>query len=92
MIVIGESRDVSSIQLALTAAETGHLVLGPCHASSAVHCVARLLEGLPEAHRSQGVGACGIVSQCGLPKIDAGSANRRIAAFEILRAHRRCDI
>ena len=87
MIVIGELRDASSIQLALTAAETGHLVLGTCHASSAIHCVTRLLEGLPEAHRSQarGVLAASLVSVV-YQRLMLGRANRRIAAFEILNA------
>ena len=87
VIVIGELRDASSIQLALTAAETGHLVLGTCHASSAIHCVTRLLEGLPEAHRSQarGVLAASLVSVV-YQRLILGSANRRIAAFEILKA------
>ncbi len=42
VFVIGELRDSQTIQLALTAAETGHLVLGTCHASTAVHCCSLL--------------------------------------------------
>ena len=87
VIVIGELRDSPTIQLALTAAETGHLVLGTCHASSAVHCLTRLLEGLPDAHRSQARSALAaslvsVVYQQLMP----GSSGQRVAAFEILKA------
>ena len=87
VIVIGELRDSPTIQLALTAAETGHLVLGTCHASSAVHCLTRLLEGLPDAHRSQARSALAaslvsVVYQQLMPV----SSGQRVAAFEVLKA------
>ncbi len=53
MIVIGELRDLETISLALTAAETGHLVLGTLHTSSAVRTVNRLLGVFPPEQQAQ---------------------------------------
>ena len=53
VIVIGELRDLETISLALTAAETGHLVLGTLHTSSAVRTVNRLLGVFPPEQQAQ---------------------------------------
>ena len=53
VIVIGELRDLETISLALTAAETGHLVLGSLHTSSAVRTVNRLLGVFPPEQQAQ---------------------------------------
>lgn len=48
LILVGEMRDLETIRLALTAAETGHLVLGTLHASSAAKTVNRIIDVFPE--------------------------------------------
>ena len=46
-IMIGEMRDLETIQLALTAAETGHLVFGTMHTNSAAHAIDRIIDVFP---------------------------------------------
>lgn len=53
VIVIGELRDLETIQLALTAAETGHLVFGTLHTSSALRTINRLLGVFPPQQQTQ---------------------------------------
>ena len=53
IIVIGEMRDLETISLALTAAETGHLVLGTLHTSSAIRTINRLLGVFPPDQQAQ---------------------------------------
>jgi twitching motility protein PilT len=53
VIVVGEMRDLETIQLALTAAETGHLVLSTLHTNSAARTVNRLLATFPPAQQAQ---------------------------------------
>ena len=52
MIVVGELRDQETISLALTAAETGHLVLGTLHTSSAAKTVDRIIDVFPGNDKS----------------------------------------
>jgi twitching motility protein PilT len=53
VIVIGELRDLDSVSLALTAAETGHLVIGTLHTSNAIRTVNRLLAVFPADQQAQ---------------------------------------
>ena len=53
VILVGEMRDLETIQLALTAAETGHLVLSTLHTSSAVKTVDRVIDVFPSGQKSQ---------------------------------------
>ena len=53
VIVIGELRDLETIQLAITAAETGHLVLGTMHTTSAMHTVSRIISAFPASQQWQ---------------------------------------
>ncbi len=53
VIVIGEMRDKETIELALTAAETGHLVVGTLHTPSADACIDRILNVFPRAQQDQ---------------------------------------
>jgi twitching motility protein PilT len=87
VILVGEMRDLESISLAVTAAETGHLVFGTLHTTSAAKSVDRIVGVFPPDQqtlvRMQLAGTLqGIVSQTLLPKIGGG----RIAALEILVA------
>ncbi|MFM1885015.1 MAG: hypothetical protein RL026_172 [Pseudomonadota bacterium] len=53
VILVGELRDAATISLAMTAAETGHLVLGTLHTTSAVKTIDRLIDALPVDQREQ---------------------------------------
>ncbi|NUN95197.1 MAG: PilT/PilU family type 4a pilus ATPase [Candidatus Omnitrophica bacterium] len=87
VILIGEMRDLETISLAVTAAETGHLVFGTLHTSSAIKTVDRIVNVFPPEQqaqiRMQLAGTLqGVISQTLLPKIGGG----RVAALEILVA------
>jgi len=87
VILIGELRDLETISMALTAAETGHLVLATLHTTGAVQTVDRIVDVFPPGQqqqvRLQLSGALqGVVSQVLVPKVGGG----RIAALEILVA------
>jgi len=86
VIAIGELRDLETISLALTAAETGHLVLGTLHTSSAVRTVNRLLGVFPPEQQAQirtmvSESLRAVVSQRLLPRADGEG---RVAALEVL--------
>jgi twitching motility protein PilT len=87
VILVGELRDLETVSLALTAAETGHLVFGTVHTSSAPKTVDRLIDVFPTAQQSQirtmlSESLVGVATQALLPKIGGG----RAAAIEILVA------
>jgi twitching motility protein PilT len=84
-ILVGEMRDLETIALAITAAETGHLVFGTLHTTSAVQTVDRVVDVFPHAAQQQvraqlSVTLQGVISQTLLPKIGGG----RICAQEIM--------
>jgi twitching motility protein PilT len=86
VILVGEMRDLETIATALTAAETGHLVLGTLHTQSASSTVDRIIDVFPPAQqeqvRMQIAGALqGIITQALLPTADGKG---RIPALEIL--------
>jgi len=82
VIMIGEMRDPETIEAALTAAETGHLVLSTLHTSSAPDTIARIVDSFP-SHRKQQVlvqlslTLRGVISQQLIPKIGGGLAAAR---------------
>ncbi|CAG8998523.1 MAG: Twitching mobility protein [Candidatus Celerinatantimonas neptuna] len=85
VILVGELRDYETIKLALTAAETGHLVLATLHTPSASDAVHRMIDIFPATERSfirslLAGSLKGVVGQKLLPAIAGG----RIAAYEIL--------
>ena len=85
VIMIGELRDAESIQLALTAAETGHLVLSTLHCASAVQSVSRLLDVFPAGKQEQARAMLAdslraVVSQRLYPRAGGG----RLLAAEVL--------
>ena len=53
VILVGELRDAETISMAMTAAETGHLVLGTLHTTSAVKTIDRIIDALPAEEREQ---------------------------------------
>src|SRR4051812_7758184 len=84
-ILVGEMRDLETIQLALTAAETGHLVFGTLHTNTAHKTVDRIIDVFPSGQQAQirmmlSESLRGVVCQSLLPKEGGG----RIAALEIL--------
>ncbi|MCL2020733.1 MAG: type IV pilus twitching motility protein PilT [Betaproteobacteria bacterium] len=86
IILVGELRDLETIRLALTAAETGHLVFGTLHTSSAAKTIDRLIDVFPGAEKEMVRGMLSeslraVISQI-LLKTKDGSG--RIAAFEIM--------
>ena len=85
VILVGEMRDLETIRLALTAAETGHLVFGTLHTSSAAKTIDRIVDVFPAAEKdmvrsmlSESLRA--VISQTLMKKIGGG----RIAAHEIM--------
>ncbi len=85
VIYIGEMRDLETIQLAITAAETGHLVLGTLHTSSAAKTVERIVDVFPGDQQEQArlqvsTSLLGIMSQT-LCKNNIG---KRSLAYELL--------
>ena len=85
VVLVGEMRDLETIRLALTAAETGHLVFGTLHTSSAAKTIDRVVDVFPAAEKemvrsmlSESLRA--VISQTLLQKIGGG----RIAAHEIM--------
>lgn len=85
IILLGEMRDLETIQLALTAAETGHLVFGTLHTSSAPKTVDRVIDVFPPNQQAQvramfSESIQAIVTQTLCKKVGGG----RVAALEIL--------
>lgn len=85
IILVGEMRDLETIQLALTAAETGHLVFGTLHTSSAPKTVDRVIDVFPPAQQQQvramfAESIQAVITQTLCKKTGGG----RIAALEIL--------
>ena len=86
VIVIGELRDLETISLALTAAETGHLVFGTLHTSSAIRTVNRLLGVFPPEQQAQirtmvSESLRAVVSQRLLARLDGKG---RVPAIEVM--------
>ncbi len=85
IVLVGEMRDLETIQLALTAAETGHLVFGTLHTSSAPKTVDRIIDVFPPNQQAQvramfSESIQAIITQTLCKKIGGG----RIAGLEIL--------
>ncbi len=87
VILVGEMRDPESISLALTAAETGHLVLATLHARSAATAVDRIVDAMPPARQTQiriqlADAVRAVIAQRLLPREGGG----RALAVEVLRS------
>lgn len=85
VILVGELRDLETIRLALTAAETGHVVFGTLHTSSAAKTIDRVIDVFPAAEKSMvrsmlSESLQGVISQTLLKKNGGG----RVAAHEIM--------
>jgi twitching motility protein PilT len=86
VIVVGEMRDLETISLAITASETGHLVIATLHTSNAARTLDRILDAFPVEQQGQirtmvSESLRGIVSQQLVPKADGSG---RVVALEIM--------
>lgn len=84
-ILVGEMRDLETIEAAITAAETGHIVFGTLHTTGAAGTINRIIDVFPQNQQAQirtqlSVAVIGILSQALLPRIGGG----RVAAYEML--------
>jgi twitching motility protein PilT len=85
VILVGELRDLPTIEAAITAAETGHIVFGTLHTTGAQGTVNRIIDVFPTNQQEQirtqlSVSIIAVLSQALIPKIGGG----RIAAYELL--------
>jgi twitching motility protein PilT len=85
VILVGELRDLETIEAAISAAETGHVVFGTLHTTGAQGTVNRIIDAFPTSQQEQirtqlSTAVIGVVSQALLPKIGGG----RCAAYEVL--------
>ncbi|MFH1378165.1 MAG: type IV pilus twitching motility protein PilT [Planctomycetota bacterium] len=86
IILVGEMRDLATIEAAVTAAETGHLVFGTLHTTGAAQTVDRIIDVFPPNQQGQirtqlAGNLVGVISQTLMPKKDG---HGRVAAFEIM--------
>jgi len=86
IILVGEMRDLETIELAITAAETGHLVFGTLHTNSAAKTIDRIIDAFPAGQQAQirtmlSESLKGVICQQLLKRIDKPG---RLAAIEIL--------
>lgn len=87
VLLIGEMRDIDSIQIALTMAETGHLVFATLHTNDAPQAIDRIIDVFPAWRQEQtrvqlAASLCAVIAQRLIPKIGGGM----VAAFEVLIA------
>lgn len=85
IILVGEMRDRETISIAITAAETGHLVFGTLHTNSAIQTINRIIDSFDGGEQLQvrnmlSVSLSAIISQSLLPKLGGG----RVAIHEVL--------
>jgi twitching motility protein PilT len=85
VILVGEMRDLETIEAAITAAETGHIVFGTLHTTGAQGTINRIIDVFPTNQQEQirtqlSVAVIGILAQALLPRIGGG----RVAAYEML--------
>jgi len=85
VILVGEMRDLESVALTLTLAETGHLVFATLHTNDAAQTIDRLIDVFPPEQQDQvrtqvSMALAGVVAQRLVPKVGGG----RVAAYEVM--------
>lgn len=85
IVLIGEIRDLETMEIAIETAETGHLVFATLHTNTAISTVDRIIDRFPEGQQNQIRSMLadtlkGVVAQILCPKVGGG----RVAAFEVL--------
>lgn len=88
VILVGEMRDLETIQTAITAAETGHLVLSTLHTIGAAATIDRMIDVFPPYQQQQIRIQLSMVLEAVISQqlIPASDRNGRVAAFEVMRA------
>ena len=86
VIMIGEMRDAETMQMALTLAETGHLILATLHTQDTAHAIHRIVDVFPPSHQQQiytqlSMVLTGVISQTLLMTLDM---SRRVLACEVM--------
>ena len=86
VILVGEMRDLETIDAAITAAETGHLVFGTLHTTGAAKTIDRIINAFPTNQQEQiriqlSTVLQAVISQLLIPRVDKPG---RVAAFEIM--------
>lgn len=86
VILVGEMRDLETMEAAVSAAETGHLVFGTLHTTGAARTVDRIVDAFPTTQQAQirtqlASSLVAVISQVLLPRADGAG---RVAAFEIM--------
>lgn len=86
VILVGEMRDLETMEAAVSAAETGHLVFGTLHTTGAARTVDRIVDAFPTSQQGQirtqlASSLVAVISQVLLPRLDKPG---RVAAFEIM--------
>ena len=86
VVMVGEMRDLETIQTAITAAETGHLVFGTLHTTGAARTINRMVDAFPVDQQEQiraqlSTALLAVVSQALLPRAEGSGV---VAAFEIM--------
>jgi len=89
VIMVGEMRDLETIRLALTLAETGHLILATLHTHDATHSISRIVDSFPAEHQQQiylqiSMVLQGVIAQQLVPVQDEG---RLVLVCEVLRVN-----
>ena len=85
MILIGEMRDLETISIALTAAETGHLVLSTLHTIGAAKTIDRIIDVFPPAQQQQiRVQLSTVLQAVVSQQLLAGKDGKLIPAFELM--------
>jgi twitching motility protein PilT len=85
VILVGEMRDLETIEIALRAAETGHLVFGTLHTNTAISTITRIIDVFPPSQQDQiriqlSFVLQGVIAQRLLPKVGGG----RVLAYELM--------
>ncbi len=89
VILVGEMRDLETIQLAITLAETGHLILGTLHTQDTAHAISRIIDVFPTNQQQQvytqlSMALQGVIAQLLIPKVDGSG---RVLACEVLNVN-----
>ncbi|MCL2634245.1 MAG: PilT/PilU family type 4a pilus ATPase [Oscillospiraceae bacterium] len=86
VIFVGEMRDYETMQLAVTAAETGHLVLATMHTRGAVHAVNRIVDACPHNIQQQMLVQLSQILECVISQslLPLKNGRGRVAALEVL--------
>lgn len=88
VILLGEMRDYETVKTALTAAETGHLVITTLHTQGAVSAIDRVIDAFPPAQQSQVREQLAAVLKCVVcQQLLPGTGGGMVPAFEILRVN-----